>query len=154
MCITKAQEIWQKHDGMHGTKQVAGAFRAVPGPLSAHDMVDIHAKNILAYFEEACRNTLQDNELYSVPKGNVHERADGVSQVSSDTFCSIAKEPGKRNDGYGIHCKDNGLIYTSKIDGDAHGDKDQQHIEPTREKYDFTAIVESYEYIRPGLLLF
>lgn len=73
----------------------------------------------------------ENDQLDGVAKGDVDQRADGVTQAASHALGSMAQQTRQGNDSDRVHCEDNSRTETCGLDGNAHWYKDQEDINPT-----------------------
>ena len=78
---------------------------------------------------------IQNNEFYSVAKGDVEQGANGVAHVMGDGLGGKAQETSQRDDRDGVDRKDDGGGQAMDgADDDAGRDKDQKDVEPAVEQ--------------------
>ena len=96
--------------------------------------------------------SLQNNQLHSVTKRDIQQRAERVSEFMGHRLGGEAQKTGQRDDSNGVHGEDDGRGHAVDLgDGNADGHKDEQHVDLGGE-HDCLAGVP--EPLHDGLLFF
>lgn len=73
--------------------------------------------------------SLQDDQLDGIAKRDIQEGAGGIAEFTSNTLGGMTEQPSQRNDGDGVHGKDNAGAGVHLRDGDADGHKDEEQVD-------------------------
>lgn len=72
----------------------------------------------------------QYDQFNGIAKCDIGQSPYGVPKTTSNTFGGMAQQPCEGDNGDGIHREYNRRVQIRRLDGDSHGHKDKQGIDP------------------------